>query len=223
MICFVDVETTGLNPRYDALLEIALVVTTDDLEEVGAIDLVVRPVASAHPLAVDDVVQRMHTENGLWRDVEERGLRRYEAAPLLHKFIEDVFRDVPLVVSHNCVICGKNDNEHVGLSECSAPGGTVFTPRMESARKHTPFGGSTVGFDRSFLREAFPEIEKQFSHRSIDVSSITELARRWSPTVYKNRPKAGDKAAHRALADVRESIAYLRYYRAAGFLVGRAE
>ena len=64
-------------------------------------------------------------------------------------------------------------------------------------------------------------LESLFSYRSIDVSSLTEIAKRWSPTIYEGRPKAKpEEIAHRALADVRESIAYLRYYRESGFVGG---
>lgn len=86
------------------------------------------------------------------------------------------------------------------------------------ALSKTQLAGSTVGFDRAWLRRHMPALESLFHYRSIDVSSLTELAARWAPAVYEGRPKAA--SAHRALADVRESIAYLRYYRECGFVGG---
>jgi oligoribonuclease len=77
-------------------------------------------------------------------------------------------------------------------------------------------GGNTVGTDRGFLARDMPELESYLHYRIIDVSSIKELARRWYPRAYFAAPrKAG---GHRALADIRESIAELRYYREAVFV-----
>jgi len=76
--------------------------------------------------------------------------------------------------------------------------------------------GNSVGTDRSFLARDMPELEGWLHYRVIDVSSIKELSRRWYPRVYFNSPvKSG---GHRALADIRESIAELRYYREAVFV-----
>jgi oligoribonuclease len=89
-------------------------------------------------------------------------------------------------------------------------------------REHVPEGGkaplagNTVGTDRGFLARDMPELERYLHYRIIDVSSIKELARRWYPRAYFNAPrKAG---GHRALADIRESIAELRYYRETVFV-----
>jgi len=79
-----------------------------------------------------------------------------------------------------------------------------------------PLGGNTVGTDRAFLARDMPELESHLHYRIIDVSSIKELARRWFPRAYFNSPKK--VGGHRALADIRESIAELRYYREAVFL-----
>lgn len=79
-----------------------------------------------------------------------------------------------------------------------------------------PLGGNSVATDRGFLARDLPELESYLHYRIIDVSSIKELARRWYPRAYFNAP---DKVGgHRALADIRESIAELRYYREAIFV-----
>jgi oligoribonuclease len=76
--------------------------------------------------------------------------------------------------------------------------------------------GSSVYVDRGFLAKYMPDIDRYLHYRLIDVSSIKELSRRWYPKVYFNTPdKTGN---HRALADIRESIAELRYYREAVFV-----
>ena len=79
-----------------------------------------------------------------------------------------------------------------------------------------PLGGNTVATDRAFLARDMAELEAHLHYRIIDVSSIKELSRRWFPRAYFAGPtKTG---GHRALADIRESIAELRYYREAVFV-----
>jgi oligoribonuclease len=75
----------------------------------------------------------------------------------------------------------------------------------------SPLCGNSIGVDRRFLDAQLPELDRYLHYRSVDVSSIKELCRRWYPDVYKRRP--GKQETHRALADVRESIAELVYYR----------
>jgi oligoribonuclease len=82
--------------------------------------------------------------------------------------------------------------------------------------RKAPLGGNTVATDRGFLARDMPELEAHLHYRIIDVSSIKELSRRWYPRAYFNSPKKA--GGHRALADIRESIAELRYYREAVFV-----
>ncbi|NNG39427.1 oligoribonuclease [Flexivirga sp. ID2601S] len=79
-----------------------------------------------------------------------------------------------------------------------------------------PLGGNTVATDRGFLARDMPELEAHLHYRIIDVSSIKELSRRWFPRAYFNAPEKN--GGHRALADIRESIEELRYYREAVFV-----
>lgn len=81
--------------------------------------------------------------------------------------------------------------------------------------QQAPLAGNTIGTDRAFLAKFMPRVDGHLHYRSIDVSSIKELSRRWFPRVYFNAPeKAG---GHRALADILESIRELEYYRKAVF------
>jgi oligoribonuclease len=79
-----------------------------------------------------------------------------------------------------------------------------------------PLAGNTVGTDRMFLARDMRKLESYLHYRIVDVSSIKELSRRWYPKVYFAAPKKGGN--HRALADIRESIEELRYYRATVFV-----
>ncbi|RKR74655.1 oligoribonuclease [Frondihabitans australicus] len=79
-----------------------------------------------------------------------------------------------------------------------------------------PIAGNTIGTDRAFLAKYMPRVDTHLHYRSIDVSSIKELTRRWFPRVYFNAPEKN--GGHRALADILESIRELEYYRLAGFV-----
>jgi len=79
--------------------------------------------------------------------------------------------------------------------------------------RSAPLCGNSIGVDRRFLDRYLPDLERHLHYRSIDVSSLKELCRRWYPAAYKKRP--GKAETHRALDDVRESLAELRYYRKA--------
>jgi oligoribonuclease len=76
-----------------------------------------------------------------------------------------------------------------------------------------PIAGNSIGTDRGFIARHMPRLDERLHYRSVDVSSLKELARRWFPRVYFNAPTKG--GGHRALADIRESIRELDYYRRA--------
>ena len=105
-------------------------------------------------------------------------------------------------------------DEGVELAEAEAAVLDYVRAWVPEPRK-APLGGNTVGTDRTFLARDMAELEAHLHYRVIDVSSIKELSRRWFPRAYFAAPaKSG---GHRALADIRESIAELRYYREAVF------
>jgi oligoribonuclease len=78
-----------------------------------------------------------------------------------------------------------------------------------------PLAGNSIGTDRRFLALQLPAVEDYLHYRSVDVSTIKELCRRWRPEVYKGAPAKG--GGHRALQDIRESVAELAFYRTAIF------
>lgn len=77
--------------------------------------------------------------------------------------------------------------------------------------KSAPLAGNSIGTDRMFLNKYMPKLDDYLHYRNVDVSSLKELVRRWYPRVYFQMPKKTGN--HRALADIKESIKELRYYR----------
>jgi oligoribonuclease len=112
-----------------------------------------------------------------------------------------------------------------GLLEALDAGVTLAEAEQEvlaDIRRHVPearkapLAGNSIATDRGFLTRDMPELDGWLHYRMIDVSSIKELARRWYPRTYFAAP--AKQGGHRALADIRESIEELRYYRAALFV-----
>jgi oligoribonuclease len=175
MLAWIDLEMTGLDPARHTIVEIAALVTDDDLTiiEEGP-DLVVH--ASPDDLAeMDDVVRNMHTSSGLLADMEASTLTLEEAGAQTLAFLQKHIRQPSTV----------------------------------------PLAGNSIGTDRRFLATLLPDIEDYLHYRSVDVSTIKELCRRWRPEVYKAAP--AKKGGHRALQDIRESVGELVYYRGALF------
>jgi oligoribonuclease len=175
MLAWIDLEMTGLDPARHTIVEIASLITDDNLQlvEEGP-DLVVH--ASPAQLAeMDDYVRTMHTRSGL--------LAAMEASTL-------------------------------SLADAGAQTLAFLKGHIPEARK-VPLAGNSIGTDRRFLATQLPEIEDYLNYRSVDVSTVKELCRRWLPDVYKASPEK--KGGHRALQDIRESVAELAYYRSTIF------
>jgi oligoribonuclease len=171
MLGWIDLEMTGLDPERDLILEIAALVTDDNLVIVAeGPDIVVHQPSAALD-AMDPVVVKMHDDSGLRKAVEASTVSLEEAGAAVLAFLR----------------------QH--LPE----------PRT------VPLCGNSIATDRSFLLRHLPDVDAWFHYRSIDVSTVKELCRRWYPEAYDAAPtKAGH---HRALDDIRESVAELRYYR----------
>ena len=169
---------TGLEPQRHVIVEIATVITDDDLAIVAeGPDLVVH--ASPEQLAqMGDFVTDMHTKSGLLDLIVASTITVPEAEAATLAFI----------------------HEHV------------------TEARSVPLCGNSIGTDRRFLQDYMPTLEAFLHYRNVDVSTIKELARRWNPAVLDAMPEK--ESAHRALDDVRESIAELVYYRSALFVPG---
>lgn len=105
--------------------------------------------------------------------------------------------------------------EGVSLAEAQEQVLAYVRQHVPEARK-APLAGSSVYVDRGFLARDMPDLDSHLHYHLVDVSSIKEIARRWYPRAYFNSPEK--RGNHRALSDIRESIAELRYYRDAVFV-----
>jgi oligoribonuclease len=99
---------------------------------------------------------------------------------------------------------------------------TAEAAALDYIRKHVkqaktaPLAGNSIATDRGFIARDMPALDAFLHYRMIDVSSIKELCRRWYPRIYYGQPAKG--LAHRALADIHESIRELQYYRRTAFV-----
>ncbi|GGQ76896.1 oligoribonuclease [Couchioplanes azureus] len=92
----------------------------------------------------------------------------------------------------------------------------AYVKQFVTSPRTAPLCGNSIATDRGFLARDMPTLDSFLHYRMIDVSSLKELARRWYPRVYFGQPQKG--LAHRALADIRESIRELEYYRRTMFV-----
>lgn len=240
MIAWTDVESCGLNPKVDPLLEVAVVLTDDDLnvlpvedqegDEAQGFNVIIKPDNFEQCVErLDPYVRDMHTRNGLIEDVRNKGVIIDQARDELRGLVLQINMRAPMVESGRCEKCKLGKKQHLvrvlgspgvvgqpSPSDLVCANGESFVMKMDVATKHVPLAGATIVFDRNYLREYVPMFEGSFSHRSIDVSAIRELAIRWAPAVYELRPK--NEEAHRALPDILGTINLLKWYRDSGFV-----
>jgi len=173
VLAWMDLEMTGLDPSRHVIVEIATLITDDDLNLVAeGPDLVVHQPDEA--LAeMDDVVVNMHTKSGLLPEIRTSTISLEEAGAATLQFLK----------------------EHIPNS------------------RSVPLCGNSIGTDRRFLAAHLPEIEDFLHYRSVDVSTVKELIKRWNPVLLGAAPRKAE--GHRALDDIRESLAELDYYRTA--------
>jgi len=167
-LIWIDLEMTGVEPEHHVILEIATLVTDDELKLVAEGPCL----AINHPEAVlsemEDWSRTHHQASGL--------MDRVKASPL---------------------DCGQAEQK------------TLDFLRVHCQERQSPLCGNSIWQDRRFLAKYMPALHEFFHYRTIDVSSIKELVRRWYPAL----PAFKKKKAHLALTDINESIAELRYYR----------
>lgn len=171
MLVWMDLEMTGLDHTSDVIVEIATLVTDDDLKIVAeGPDLVIHQPDEVLE-RMDPFVVEMHTKSGLLEEIRSSTISLEDAGAVTLEFIKSHIPEPATV----------------------------------------PLCGNSIGTDRRFLNSYLPDIENHLHYRSIDVSSVKELVRRWYPEVDAGRTRG--HGSHRALDDIRQSVNELVYYR----------
>jgi oligoribonuclease len=170
-----DLEMTGLDAGRHVIVEIATLVTDDELNVVAEGPDLVIGATEAQLAEMDDFVRDMHTSSGLLEEIRNSELTLEDAGRITAEFIR----------------------EHV--------------PKARTV----PLAGNSIGTDRRFLAAQLPDIEEYLHYRSVDVSTVKELAARWYPDALAAAPKKS--GGHRAMDDIKESLAEMAYYKAAVF------
>lgn len=172
MLAWMDLEMTGLDAETDVIVEVATIITDDDLNIIAeGPDIVIKRTAEELS-SMGDFVREMHTKSGLLASIMSSTVSSDEAREATLSFLKEHIKE----------------------------------PRT------VPLCGNSIGTDRRFLTKHWPDIEEFLHYRSIDVSTLKELVRRWYPEILKKSPEK--QTTHRALDDIRESIEELKYYRA---------
>jgi oligoribonuclease len=172
-----------------------------------------------------------NANNLIWIDCEMTGLnaekeRLIELATVVTDAQLNVLAEGPVFAIHQSdellnSMDSWNTKQHNGsglvarvkastVTEAEAEAKTIEFLRPFVAAGKSPMCGNSVYLDRRFLERYMPQLERYFHYRTIDVSTLKELALRWAPRVYSGVQK---ESKHLALDDIRESIEELRYYR----------
>lgn len=174
-LIWIDLEMTGLEPDVDRVLEIATLVTDQELNIIGQGPVIAIHQSDEQLAAMDDWNQKHHGASGL---IERVRASQFDEAQAVALTIDFLSQYVPKGVSPMC--------------------------------------GNSVGQDRRFLNKYMRELEDYFHYRNLDVSTIKELVKRWSPETMAGFSK---QSTHQALQDIQESIAELQYYRSKVFKI----
>jgi oligoribonuclease len=168
-LVWLDMEMTGLEPDRDRIIELAMVVTDNNLETLAESPVWVVHQSDAVLDAMDDWNKTTHGRSGL--------IGRVRAST---------------------------------QDEAAVAAEALAFMREWVGERVSPMCGNSICQDRRFMARYMPTLEAWFHYRNLDVSTLKELCRRWQPEVARGFVK---KADHTAMADIRESIAELRYYR----------
>ena len=172
MLIWMDLEMTGLDESRHVIVEIATLVTDDDLNIIAEGPNLVIHQPDEVMAEMDDFVTNMHTVSGLLEKIKSSTISEAEAMQQTLDFIK----------------------EH--------------SPEPNKI----PLCGNSIRTDRTFLAKYMPEIENWLHYRCVDVSTIKELVKRWNPGLEHARPKS-EGITHRAMDDIRDSVAELKFYR----------
>lgn len=168
-LVWMDLEMTGLDPEDNVIIEIATIITDDELNIIAEGPVIAVHQPDSELAKMDEWNVRTHGESGLVDRVKASKVSMAEAEQQTIDFIA----------------------QHV-------------------KKGHSPLCGNSIHQDRRFLVKQMPILEEFVHYRNIDVSTLKELAKRWKPSILPGFKKSG---SHKALDDILESIAEMKYYR----------
>lgn len=182
-----DIESSGLEPQIDCMLELAMLHVSDDLETV--LDSFTTLVYYEHGL---DAPMREVAALEQWNEIV---IAMHEASGLFDA-LDAVDNTAPHVISAERFALSWLDDQH---------------SRFGIDVHKEPMVGSSIHFDRGFLKMHMPDLEKQFFYRNCDISSLKEVVKRWRSETYGMLPEG--RKTHRALPDCEDSLVELRFYK----------
>lgn len=168
-LVWMDLEMTGLDPEDNVIIEIATIITDDELNIVAEGPVIAVHQPDSELAKMDDWNVKTHGESGLIDRVKASKVSMAEAEQQTIDFIAQYVK-----------------------------------------KGHSPLCGNSIHQDRRFLVKQMPILEEFVHYRNIDVSTLKELAKRWKPSILPGFTKSG---SHKALDDILESIAEMKYYR----------
>lgn len=168
-LIWIDLEMTGLNPDTDRIIEIAIIVTNENLDVVAESPTLAIYQPESILTQMDNWNVKHHTQSGLISRVQASNINEQQAEQIMLEFLN-----------------------------------------LYASPNKSPMCGNSICQDRRFLYRYMPQLEAFFHYRNLDVSTLKELAKRWSPSVHQSFKK---KSKHIALEDIKDSIAELKHYR----------
>lgn len=216
MLVWTDLEASGLSPKTDDVLEVAVIVTDDALNEVGRFERVIySPKADVVLAALPDIQRKLGMVGvaapwdiqKLTYDVPGSGIDPYVVRMHLDNGLWEAVRHGQSLATV--------DADLARFIQETAVREVDYVDAKTGAKKRLDrpqLAGSTISFDRGFIDAHLPKVAETLHYRNLDVSSFNEAFRRFYPPVYDARPSKGKDSAHRGMADIEESIRVFRHY-----------
>lgn len=198
-IAILDIETSGLNERENIILEIGIVLLTRSLEIVGKFESVV-----ADPMAVQhlDWLEQMASQ-----EPNFRGQQPWAGA----KYVHEMHQANGLAMEIRAKVQGGDIHSLAEVSHSAADWLRSFNIGRDLTA--LPMTGSSVHFDRGFIKEQMPVLNEQFHYRNIDISSVKGLVDLYRADIVELRKtELRPDCSHRAMRDCLDSIDELRFY-----------
>lgn len=214
---WVDLETTGLDPATSEILEINIVVTDADLVPWDSLHIVIH-----HPMNIlmlkssawckRKFCSTSYGGNGLFDECHYSNTTHEDATFMLWNFFE-------YYSSHEVGKGRPQKHDRQFFDKTAGSNGknlTNYDVSFTAYSSKTPhrlvlLAGSTVHFDRGFINTHFPALKRFLNHKNVDVTTLLETAKRFSPNFLRNKPKPS--GTHRAADDILDSIKLYKFFR----------